>query len=63
MSRYGYCSGCKELSTVIRIGKNYRVEYCINKGCGHKKVFALPKKERANEYDNKISAGTTRKVS
>ena len=41
----GHCSDCKEKSIAVKIytrrkdSKQKRVEYCINKGCGYRKVL------------------------
>ncbi len=39
-----YCSHCKEYSCTRKVhvnksGESYRIEVCINKGCGYKLVY------------------------
>ena len=39
--KLGWCSNCRENSTVVRMGKKgSRIEICVNKGCGY--VLTLP---------------------
>lgn len=42
--KLGWCNRCKEHSVAVKLNKDkgYRLDYCINKGCGYKSTIGYP---------------------